>query len=82
MFRFGAASQALSEATSRLAVAEAVESERARLAREMHDSVAKTPARLALAAEALAASAKRFWYLGHLGHLGPSDPRRSVHSAH
>ncbi|MFJ3225786.1 sensor histidine kinase [Streptomyces sp. NPDC086783] len=57
MFRFGTASQALSEATSRLAVAEAVESERARLAREMHDSVAKTLHGLALAAEALAASA-------------------------
>ncbi|WP_410093201.1 sensor histidine kinase [Streptomyces sp. ME109] len=57
MFRFGTASQALSEATSRLAVAEAVESERARLAREMHDSVAKTLHGLALAAEALAVSA-------------------------
>jgi signal transduction histidine kinase len=57
MFRFGTASQALSEANSRLAVAEAVESERARLAREMHDSVAKTLHGLALAAEALATSA-------------------------
>lgn len=57
MFRFGTASQALSEAHSRLAVAEAVESERARLAREMHDSVAKTLHGLALAADALAASA-------------------------
>ncbi|MDX6363425.1 MAG: hypothetical protein QOC85_2435 [Streptomyces sp.] len=56
MFRFGTASQALSEAHARLAVAEAVESERARLAREMHDSVAKTLHGLALAAEALAAS--------------------------
>ncbi|MCX4988748.1 sensor histidine kinase [Streptomyces sp. NBC_00568] len=57
MFRFGTASQALSEATSRLAVAEAVESERTRLAREMHDSVAKTLHGLALAAEALAVTA-------------------------
>ncbi|MGQ4384271.1 sensor histidine kinase [Streptomyces sp. SAS_270] len=57
MFRFGTASQALSEAMSRLAVAEAVESERARLAREMHDSVAKTLHGLALAADALATSA-------------------------
>ncbi|MFF3885029.1 sensor histidine kinase [Streptomyces sp. NPDC001914] len=56
LFRFGTAGQALAEATSRLAVAEAVESERARLAREMHDSVAKTLYGLALAAEALAAS--------------------------
>ncbi|MCX4560587.1 histidine kinase [Streptomyces phaeochromogenes] len=57
MFRFGTASQALAEANSRLAVAEAVESERARLAREMHDSVAKTLHGLALAAEALAVAA-------------------------
>ncbi|MFD7709988.1 sensor histidine kinase [Streptomyces sp. NPDC059785] len=57
MFRFGTASQALSEANARLAVAEAVESERARLAREMHDSVTKTLHGLALAAEALAGSA-------------------------
>ncbi|GAA3806747.1 sensor histidine kinase [Streptomyces phyllanthi] len=59
MFRFGTATRALSEATSRLAVAEAVESERARLARELHDSVAKTLHGLALAAEALATSAGR-----------------------
>nr|WP_200304296.1 histidine kinase [Streptomyces adelaidensis] len=57
MFRFGTATQALSEVTSRLAVAEAVESERARLARELHDSVAKTLHGLALAADALATSA-------------------------
>ncbi|MGW1065862.1 sensor histidine kinase [Streptomyces aureus] len=57
LFRFGTAGQALAEATSRLAVAEAVESERARLAREMHDSVAKTLYGLGLAADALAASA-------------------------
>ncbi|QFR00062.1 two-component sensor histidine kinase [Streptomyces phaeolivaceus] len=57
MFRFGTATQALSEATSRLAVAEAVESERARLARELHDSVAKTLHGLALAADALATTA-------------------------
>ncbi|MEE1759421.1 sensor histidine kinase [Streptomyces sp. SP18BB07] len=57
MFRFGTATQALSEATSRLAVAEAVESERARLARDLHDSVAKTLHGLALAADALATSA-------------------------
>lgn len=58
MFRFGTASEALAEANSRLAVAEAVESERARLAREMHDSVTKTLHGLALAAEALARSAQ------------------------
>ncbi|MGC5562982.1 sensor histidine kinase [Streptomyces sp. FR-108] len=64
MFRFGTAGQALAEANSRLAVAEAVESERARLAREMHDSVAKTLHGLALSAEALAVAAD-----------GGTDPR-------
>ncbi|MEI5525784.1 ATP-binding protein [Streptomyces brasiliscabiei] len=59
MFRFGTATQALSEAMSRLAVAEAVESERARLARELHDSVAKTLHGLALAADALATTSDR-----------------------
>ncbi|WP_199545610.1 sensor histidine kinase [Streptomyces sp. N35] len=59
MFRFGAATQALSEATSRLAVTEAVEQERARLAREMHDSVAKTLHGVAMSADALAAGADR-----------------------
>ncbi|MFE9763191.1 sensor histidine kinase [Streptomyces sp. NPDC005808] len=78
MFRFGAASEALSEVTSRLAVAEAVESERARLAREMHDSVAKTLHGLALAAEALAASAGASGTSGTSGTSrtsGPSDPK-------
>ncbi|MFI6939611.1 sensor histidine kinase [Streptomyces sp. NPDC050418] len=59
MFRFGAATQALSEATSRLAVTEAVEQERARLAREMHDSVAKTLHGVAMSADALTQSADR-----------------------
>lgn len=59
MLRFGAAGQALSEARARLAAAGAVEDERARLAREMHDSVAKTLHGLALAAEGLARSADR-----------------------
>ncbi|MFI9648660.1 sensor histidine kinase [Streptomyces sp. NPDC052040] len=58
MFRFGAAGEALAEANARLAAAEAVESERARLAREMHDSLAKTLYGLALSAEALAVSAR------------------------
>ncbi|MEV1051736.1 histidine kinase [Streptomyces sp. NPDC049887] len=56
---FGSATQALTEARARLAVNEAVEGERARLAREMHDSVAKTLHGLALAADGLAASADR-----------------------
>ncbi|NBM20518.1 sensor histidine kinase [Streptomyces sp. GC420] len=59
MFRFGAATQALAEATARLTVSDAVEGERARLAREMHDSVAKTLHGLAMAADSLAASADR-----------------------
>lgn len=59
MLRVGSASQALTETRARLAVNGAVEAERARLAREMHDSVAKTLHGLALAAEGLAASADR-----------------------
>ncbi|MER7759128.1 histidine kinase [Streptomyces sp. NPDC097619] len=58
LFRFGAAGQALTEARARLAVTEAVAAERARLAREMHDSVAKTLHGLALAADGLAATAR------------------------
>ncbi|MFJ3169373.1 sensor histidine kinase [Streptomyces roseus] len=54
LIRFGAASAALTEARARLAAAEAVRAERDHLAREMHDSVAKTLHGLALAADALA----------------------------
>ncbi|MEU5486180.1 histidine kinase [Streptomyces sp. NPDC020196] len=59
MLRVGAASQALTETRARLAVSVAVEDERARLAREMHDSVAKTLHGLALAADGLARSSGR-----------------------
>lgn len=59
LLRFGMASQALAEARGRLAINEAVMGERSRLAREMHDSVAKTLHGLALAAEGLAGSAGR-----------------------
>ncbi|MEU0585858.1 histidine kinase [Streptomyces sp. NPDC006132] len=59
VLRFGAATQALTAVQARLAVNEAVESERSRLAREMHDSVAKTLHGLALAADGLASSADR-----------------------
>ncbi|MCX5399401.1 histidine kinase [Streptomyces sp. NBC_00102] len=59
LLRFGTASQALTETRARLAVNEAVEGERMRLAREMHDSVAKTLHGLAMAAEGLAGSANR-----------------------
>ncbi|WP_374196242.1 sensor histidine kinase [Streptomyces sp. ISL-10] len=59
LLRFGTASQALTEARARLAVNEAVGGERARLAREMHDSVAKTLHGLALAADGLASTADR-----------------------
>ncbi|MET9625661.1 histidine kinase [Streptomyces sp. NPDC006464] len=56
LLRFGAAGQALTEVRTRLAAAQAVEEERARLAREMHDSVATTLHGLALAADGLAAT--------------------------
>lgn len=57
LLRFGTATQALTAMRARLAVTEAIGEERARLAREMHDSVAKTLHGVALAAEGLAASA-------------------------
>ncbi|MFC7217246.1 sensor histidine kinase [Streptomyces polyrhachis] len=57
LLRFGAASEALTETRARLAVDRAVADERARLAREMHDSVAKTLHGVALAADGLAARA-------------------------
>ncbi|WP_459738479.1 sensor histidine kinase [Streptomyces sp. E-15] len=57
MLRFGTATQALTAVQARLAAAEAVSEERARLAREMHDSVAKTLYGVALAADGLAATA-------------------------
>ncbi|TKT11037.1 two-component sensor histidine kinase [Streptomyces galbus] len=57
MLRFGEATQALTTTQARLAAAEATDAERARLAREMHDSVAKTLHGVALAAEALAHTA-------------------------
>ncbi|MBT2447792.1 histidine kinase [Streptomyces sp. ISL-43] len=57
LFRFGTASQALTETRARLAVAEAVRAEREHLAREMHDSVSKTLHGLALTADALSRTA-------------------------
>ncbi len=57
LLRFGTATQALTAMRARLAVTEAISEERARLAREMHDSVAKTLHGVALAAEGLATSA-------------------------
>ncbi|WP_416237896.1 sensor histidine kinase [Streptomyces sp. NEAU-W12] len=57
MLRFGAATRALTAVQARLAATEAVSEERARLAREMHDSVAKTLYGVALAADGLADSA-------------------------
>ncbi|MFE4666121.1 sensor histidine kinase [Streptomyces sp. NPDC056716] len=59
LLRFGAATQALTEVRTRLATTEAIGAERARLARELHDSVAKTLHGVALAAEGLAATAAR-----------------------
>ncbi|WP_340376474.1 histidine kinase [Streptomyces sp. SS7] len=57
LLRFGEATHALAAVRARLAAAEAVTAERARLAREMHDSVAKTLHGVALAADALATAA-------------------------
>nr|WP_244313417.1 ATP-binding protein [Streptomyces zinciresistens] len=57
MLRFGTATEALTAVRARLAVTQAVGAERARLAREMHDSVAKTLHGVALAADGLARSA-------------------------
>ncbi|MFE9772692.1 histidine kinase [Streptomyces sp. NPDC005931] len=57
MLRFGEATRALTTVQARLAVTEAVGAERTRLAREMHDSVAKTLHGVALAADGLAGSA-------------------------
>ncbi|MFI2644553.1 sensor histidine kinase [Streptomyces sp. NPDC018610] len=57
LLRFGEATRALTAVQARLAATEAVAAERARLAREMHDSVAKTLHGVALAADGLAASA-------------------------
>ncbi|MEU5091196.1 histidine kinase [Streptomyces sp. NPDC021356] len=57
LLRFGEATRTLTEVQARLAVTEAVSAERARLAREMHDSVAKTLHGVALAADGLARSA-------------------------
>ncbi|MFI8302257.1 sensor histidine kinase [Streptomyces sp. NPDC085927] len=57
MLRFGTATRALTTVQTRLAATEAVSEERARLAREMHDSVAKTLYGVALAADGLAGSA-------------------------
>ncbi|MEV7991711.1 histidine kinase [Streptomyces sp. NPDC086077] len=59
MLRFGEATHALTTVQARLAVTEAVAAERARLARELHDSVAKTLHGVALAADGLANSADR-----------------------
>ncbi|MDT9698828.1 histidine kinase [Streptomyces sp. P17] len=59
MLRFGEATQALATTRARLAATEAVNAERARLARDMHDSVAKTLHGVALAADGLAATATR-----------------------
>ncbi|MFD4950942.1 histidine kinase [Streptomyces sp. NPDC058451] len=57
LLRFGEATRALTTVQARLAVTEAVGAERARLAREMHDSVAKTLHGVAMAADGLAGSA-------------------------
>ncbi|WP_443070683.1 sensor histidine kinase [Streptomyces sp. NBC_01601] len=57
MLRLGTATHALTAVRARLAAAEAVQAERARLAREMHDSLAKTLHGVALASDALTVTA-------------------------
>ncbi|MGW4873130.1 sensor histidine kinase [Streptomyces chartreusis] len=57
LLHFGEATWALTTVRARLAVTEAVGAERARLAREMHDSVTKTLHGVTLAADGLAGSA-------------------------
>ncbi|MFI8087182.1 sensor histidine kinase [Streptomyces sp. NPDC086080] len=57
MLHLGHATRTLTAIQARLAVTEAVSAERARLAREMHDSVAKTLHGVALAADGLTATA-------------------------
>ncbi len=66
MLRFGEATETLTKVRARLAATEATQAERARLAREMHDSVAKTLHGVALAAEALA----------HTANAPHADPER------
>lgn len=56
LLRFGEATQALGDTRAKLTAERAVGQERARVARELHDTVAKTLAGVALAAEGLAAS--------------------------
>ncbi|MCQ4082257.1 histidine kinase [Streptomyces sp. RB6PN25] len=56
LLRFGEATQALGDTRAKLAAERAVGEERARVARELHDTVAKTLAGVALAAEGLADS--------------------------
>ncbi|MEZ7007764.1 sensor histidine kinase [Streptomyces sp. AD55] len=57
LLRFGTATEALTAMRARLAATEAVGRERARLARELHDSVATTLHGVALAADGLTATA-------------------------
>ncbi|MYR41992.1 two-component sensor histidine kinase [Streptomyces sp. SID5910] len=71
LLRFGSATEALTAVRARLAVAEAVSAERARLARELHDSVAKTLHGVALAADGLAATAGN-------GRMDPALARRQA----
>ncbi|WP_328397021.1 histidine kinase [Streptomyces sp. NBC_00390] len=80
---FGAASHALTETRARLAVSEAVEKERARLAREMHDSVAKTLYGLALAADGLANTADRMdaMTVKHQAELVARSARRAANES-
>ncbi len=80
MLRFGEATHALTTVQARLAVTEAVAAERARLARELHDSVAKTLHGVALAADGLAGSADKLnpSLLKHQAELVARSARRAA----
>ncbi|MBV7700960.1 sensor histidine kinase [Streptomyces sp. TRM70350] len=80
MLRFGEATHALTAVQARLAVTEAVAAERARLARELHDSVAKTLHGVALAADGLANSADKLNppLLRHRAELVARSARRAA----
>ncbi|WP_229865892.1 sensor histidine kinase [Streptomyces spinoverrucosus] len=80
MLRFGEATHALTTVQARLAVTEAVAAERARLARELHDSVAKTLHGVALAADGLAGSVDKLNppLLKHQAELVARSARRAA----
>ncbi|SCD94489.1 Signal transduction histidine kinase [Streptomyces sp. TverLS-915] len=78
--RLLAASTTLAETRERLAVAEALAAERARLARDMHDTVAKTLHGVALAAEALSTTEDPAVVRGDAAHVARAARRAATES--